>query len=929
MSKIHKISKHGQSIWYDNIRRAMLTSGDLEKLIESGVTGVTSNPTIFEKAIVGSSDYDADLRKLSKLNYDPKKIYETLVIEDVQKAADILRPTYDNTSAKDGYISLEVDPTLAEDRLGTLREARRLFEVVGRPNLMIKVPATPQGISALESLIAEGINVNATLIFSVQQYKAVVEAYISGLEKRMAAGLDVRQISSVASFFISRVDSMVDAALSKAGSPELKGRAAIANAAIAYAVFNEIFQSERWEKLRLLGAQVQRPLWASTGTKNIDYPDTLYVDSLIGMNTVNTVPPATLEAYLHHGRTDVSLTPDIDEAKLHLERLVKAGVQLDTIADALLEDGLTAFVNSFKTLLAGINEKLARLSTGWSHLSAKLGSYQQIVDEALQEMKRERVIERIWSHDHTVWKPEPNEIVNRLGWLDIANRMQDTLPRLNELKDTLRSSCYKQAVLLGMGGSSLAPEVFMKTFGVQEGYLELTILDSTDPAAIEEISGQLDYPHTLFIVSTKSGKTPETLSFFKYFYTKIVDQVDQGKAGEHFIAITDPGSQLEDIAIKYAFRDVFLNDPAIGGRYSALSFFGLVPAALIGVDLSELLDRAIEVACNCQACNCPIEGDNIGGQFGVIMGELAKVGRDKITFILSPQIASFGDWVEQLIAESTGKEGKGILPVVGEPIGDPSVYRNDRLFIHMSLNNDAAETEEVNALIEAGHPVVTLQLRDTYDIAQQFYLWEMATAIAGYRLGINPFDQPNVESAKILTRKKLQDYNVNGTLSDTTPEFSIGGLSVYGDVFLDDTQSPVISFLKTAEPGAYVSIQAYLQPTPKTDQLLNALRIAIRNHTKLATSLGYGPRFLHSTGQLHKGDAGKGLFIQLTNTINGDVIIPDEAGKKSGSVHFGTLKAAQVLGDFDALKNAGRKVIRLDLGKEIPSNLTRLIEEVQ
>jgi hypothetical protein len=247
----------------------------------------------------------------------------------------------------------------------------------------------------------------------------------------------------------------------------------------------------------------------------------------------------------------------------------------------------------------------------------------------------------------------------------------------------------------------------------------------------------------------------------------------------------------------------------------------------------------------------------------------------------------------------------------------------------MSLNNDAAETEEVNALIEAGHPVVTLQLRDTYDIAQQFYLWEMATAIAGYRLGINPFDQPNVESAKILTRKKLQDYSVNGTLSDTTPEFSIGSLSVYGDVFLDDTQSPVISFLKTAEPGAYVSIQAYLQPTPKTDQLLNALRIAIRNHTKLATSLGYGPRFLHSTGQLHKGDAGKGLFIQLTNTINGDVIIPDEAGKKSGSVHFGTLKAAQVLGDFDALKNAGRKVIRLDLGKEIPSNLTRLIEEVQ
>ncbi|MEL7644851.1 MAG: bifunctional transaldolase/phosoglucose isomerase [Anaerolineaceae bacterium] len=909
MSKIHEISKHGQSIWYDNIRRAIITSGELEKLIESGVTGVTSNPTIFEKAIVGSSDYDADLRRLTKLGYDPKKTYENLVVEDIQKAADILRPIYDDTSARDGYISLEVDPTLAEDRLGTLKEARRLFDLVGRPNLMIKVPATPQGISALESLIADGINVNATLIFSVQQYEAVAEAYIAGLEKRMEAGLDVRNISSVASFFVSRIDSMVDTVLSASGFPELSGRTAIANAKMAYAMFTEIFRGERWESLSSLGAMVQRPLWASTGTKNRAYPDTLYVDSLIGKDTVNTVPPATLEAYLDHGRTDESLTSAVDEAKQHLDRLAEAGVNLDAITDKLLEDGLTAFANSLKTLLAGIAEKQAQLKTSEPQLDAKLGGYQQIVNEALQEMKRDRIVERIWSHDHTVWKPEPTEIVNRLGWLDIANRMQESLPKLTELTDTLRKSGYKQAVLLGMGGSSLAPEVFRKTFGVKDGYLELSILDSTDPAAIEALSAQLDYPHTVFIVSTKSGTTPETLSFFKFFYTKLVSHVGNGKAGEHFIAITDPGSQLEELAARHSFREVFLNDPDIGGRYSALSYFGLVPAALIGADLNALLDRAIRVARN----SAP-EDDNLGGLLGVIMGELAKVGRDKITFILSPQIASFGDWVEQLIAESTGKDGKGILPVVGEPISEPAVYRNDRLFIQMRINGDTTLTETVNALIQAGHPVVSLGLEDAYDIAQQFFLWEMATAVAGYRLGINPFDQPNVESAKILTRRKLHDYEEKGTLPEPTPAFSIDELSFYGDVFSDAGQNPMDTFLKTAEPGAYVSIQAYLPATPEINQLLNALRVAIRKRTSLATTLGYGPRFLHSTGQLHKGDAGKGLFIQLTNTIDSDVIIPDIAGKESGKIHFGTLKTAQVLGDFDALKNAGRKVIRIDLG---------------
>lgn len=926
MSKIHELSKYGQSIWYDNIRRTMLTSGNLQRLIDLGVTGVTSNPTIFEKAIVGSSDYDEALKALTAQGYNTDLIYETLVLDDIRTAADILRPIYELSASKDGYISLEVRPTLAKDTQGTIEEARRLFAALGRPNAMIKVPATPQGISAIEVLISEGINVNVTLIFSLQQYEYVANAYILGLEKRVAAGKDIRKIASVASFFVSRVDGLADPALVKAGVPELQAKTAIANAKLAYKRFEEIFLGARWEKLVALGAQRQRPLWASTGTKNLAYPDTLYVDALIGPETINTVPPATLYAYLDHGKADLTLSIEVDKAQEHLAKLGSMGIDLDVITSKLLEDGLASFGKSFETLLAGIAEKRDKLRSGYFPISSNLGNYQQVVANALQEVKKDRIIDRIWAHDYTVWKPGPKEIANRLGWLDIANRMQDIMPRLTGLADAVRSQGYNQAVLLGMGGSSLAPEVFRKTFGVREGFLDLIVLDSTDPGAVLTLANQLNLARTLFIVSTKSGNTPETLSFFKYFYNLVASREGLDNAGEHFIAITDPGSKLVEIACRYAFRDTFLNDPNIGGRYSVLSYFGLVPAALIGVDLAKLLDRAVTAVCNCETCDCSLEGENQGVLIGVILGELAKSGRNKVTFIMSPEIESFGDWVEQLIAESTGKEGKGILPVVHEQVGNPTVYMNDRLFVHLRLAEDAKYDGLIEGLAEAGHPVVTLRLKDRYDLGQQFFLWEMATAVVGYRLAINPFDQPNVESAKILSRKMLMAYQTEGKLAE--PQFTLrkDGISVYGGLTGETPQRVLSDFLAQAQPGAYVAIQAYLQPTPETDAGLKALRTAIRDHTQMATSLGYGPRFLHSTGQLHKGDSGKGLFIQITAQMPDDAIIPDDAGEDSGKTSFGILKTAQVLGDYQALVEAGRTVIRFDLGANTHSNLTRLIE---
>jgi transaldolase/glucose-6-phosphate isomerase len=551
------------------------------------------------------------------------------------------------------------------------------------------------------------------------------------------------------------------------------------------------------------------------------------------------------------------------------------------------------------------------------HELAWLGATQTAVEAALEEVEESRIVARIWAHDYTVWKPEPAEITNRLGWLHIAGAMRKQVPRLEAFAESVCADGYTDVLLFGMGGSSLAPEVFSKVFvGQVANALSLAVLDTTDPGVVLGYAERLDPARTLFIVSTKSGGTVETLSGFKYFYNRTVAVVGADRAGEHFVAITDPGSSpagVASLAESCRFRTVFLNDPNIGGRYSALSFFGLVPAALVGVDLEMLLDRALTMACSCEPGKWPVPGDNDCAWLGVTLGELAKMGRDKVTFISSPRLANFGDWVEQLIAESTGKEGKGILPVVGEPVGSPTVYGHDRLFVYLRLDGDHPYDAAVQALEDAGHPVVRLRLRDLYDLGGQFFLWEMATAVAGYRLGINPFDQPNVEAAKVLARKMVAAYIANGTLPVDEPAPLTG--------------EALLGFLAQARPGDYIALQAYVQPTAETDVALLTLRARLRDRLKLATTVGYGPRFLHSTGQLHKGDAGNGLFIQFTADSHQDVPIPDEAGSPKSSMTFGVLKMAQALGDKQALLDAGRRVIRFHLGEDVVGGL-RLLADV-
>ncbi len=912
MNKYEKLSELGQSIWYDFIEREFVLNGELQKLINSGLRGMTSNPTIFEKAISTGKLYDADIESTIVKTTDPYSVYEAVALKDIAEAADLMLPVYEKTDGLDGYVSIEVNPDLAFEAKKTFDDAVRIFVELKRKNIMIKVPATNEGIEAVEELIAHGINVNVTLIFSIENYKKVAEAYISGLEKLLAAGGHLSKVASVASFFVSRLDSKLDPILQAKNADELLGTIAVANSKLSYKLYQEIFTSERWKELEKHGARAQRLLWASTGTKNPKYPDTLYIDELIGFNTVNTVPPATLNCFMDHGTVDVTLTKDVEKAEQQFNRLKELGINLTTITDELQEEGVKAFVNSFKGLLNTIGQKINNIMKSKME-NVKYFNIEQEIINTLPKYIDEKIAERVWEKDFTIWSDSPTEITNRLGWLTITEKSKSEIKNIELLAKELNAEGITGAVLLGMGGSSLAPEVFAKTFGIKEGYLNLSVLDSTHPESVEKYRSGLNFEHTVFIVSTKSGGTVETFSFMKYFYNETIKELGIDKAGKHFIAITDPGSGLESVAKELKFRKIFINDPNIGGRYSALSLFGMVPAGLIGVDLKTLLGRTESVIESSKLNNLEL---NTGLKIGGIMGKYSLMGKDKLTFILSEKVNNFGVWVEQLIAESTGKLGKGILPVDGEKVYDYDGYLNDRVFVYIHTKEENGNNEAVTKLINAGKPVIECVMTDVYDLAAEFYRWEIATAVSCVELKMNPFDQPNVESAKIVARFMVEEYKTKGSLPEITKYFSDESIEVYSETKITNTNKLLPEFFSSIDElkektglVPYLSIHAYINTTEKTDELLNALRNKITEKYKIATTLGYGPRFLHSTGQLHKGDAGNGLFIQFLDETGEKIDIPNNAGEDKSSISFGVLVRAQALGDRKALLDNGRKVL--------------------
>jgi transaldolase/glucose-6-phosphate isomerase len=869
MNPLQELSAAGQSPWLDFVRRTLITSGELERLIADGITGVTSNPSIFGKAIGGSTDYDDELARIANdgRDHDALEVFEDLAIVDIQMAADALRSLYDSTDGGDGFVSFEVEPRLARDTAGTIEAARRLWARIDRPNVLIKIPGTIEGLQAIEQAIADGINVNVTLLFAVDPYTGVAAAYQQGIERRVEAGQPVDRIASVASFFVSRVDSAVDARLP--GGSDLRGTAAIANAKLAYERFRGIFAGERWERLAAAGARVQRPLWASTSTKNPAYRDTIYVEELVAPDTVNTMPMNTVDAVRDRGHIRPNaIAEGLDEAKAQVQALASLGISLDDVTATLLEEGIVSFAEDFDALLQTIGKKLEQVRAGRERQRTTLSTMLVPVSERLQQMDRDRVVERIWRKDHTVWKDDPTEIANRLGWLTVSDLMHERIGELMAFADQATADGFETAVLLGMGGSSLAPEVFMRTFGAADGALELIVLDTTHPATIERVAGELELGTTLFIVASKSGGTTETLSHLAFFWDKVPN-------GTQFVAITDPGTSLETLARERGFRAVFVNPDDIGGRYSALSYFGLVPAALIGAPLHEVLDRAEEMQTASERTVPAAQSP--GATLGAMMGESAKAGRDKLTIALPEEIASFGSWVEQLIAESTGKEDVGVVPVVGEPLGAPDVYGQDRVFVAIGDHGGLDELENV------GHPVVRLLYDGREQIGGEFFRWEIATAIAGYVLGINPFDQPNVQEAKDATKAIL----ASGSVED--PGFDDLGV-----------------LLKQVGEGDYVAILAYLDRTSETEDAIERVRLAIRDHYRVATTTGFGPRFLHSTGQLHKGGANDGVFIQVVDAERSvDLPIPGQP------YSFGTLIDAQALGDLRSLRGRGRRVARV------------------
>lgn len=942
VNRVRALQRFGQSVWLDYLRHSLFTSGAFSRLIdEDGLRGVTSNPSIFEKAVAGGTDYLNALHEIElQGDASPMALYEALAIRDIRDAADLLRPVYDSAAGADGYVSLEVSPYLAHDTAGTIAEARRLWRAVDRANLMIKVPASNEGLPAIRQLTAEGINVNITLLFGLDRYEEVARAYIDGLAAYVQRGGDPGRVNSVASFFVSRIDTMVDQRIearlavetdsaTRAVLQGLLGRVAIANARLAYQRYLTLCRTPVWRDLAARGARPQRLLWASTSTKNPRYGDVRYVEELIGPDTVNTMTPATLDAFRDHGRVRHSVEHHLDDAHQTIDDLARAGISLLDVTNQLLEDGVGQFTGSFDTLLATVARgRQSEIRSIFDRQSSTLApEYESQVAAVVTDWQASGKTRRLWAGDAALWTGTTES--QWLGWLGVTDDQVAHLRPLQDLAREIAHSGVLHVVLLGMGGSSLGADVIRLTFGHLNGFPELHVLDSTDPGQIAAVEDALDLRRTLFVVSSKSGTTLEPDILLKYFLDRMQTIAGVRLAGGHFMAITDPGSALDGIAAREHFRQVFPGVPSIGGRYSVLSNFGRVPAALMGVDVARLLDSAELMVHSC-APSVPAR-ENPAVVLGATLGTLAAAGRDKVTLVMSPAIESLGAWLEQLIAESTGKCARGLIPIDREPLGVPDVYGGDRVFVYTRFESapDPAQESAIAALERAGFPIVRIGVGDIHDIGQEFFRWQMAIAVAGSVLGINPFDQPDVEASKVRARALTAEFERTGALPSHPPLFVESGIALFTDARNADALERSLqgdrslsgylrAHLNRLREGDYFALLAYLAMNAPHMQALQAMRQAVRNRTRRATCLGFGPRFLHSTGQAYKGGPNTGVFLQLTCDDARDIRVPGAA------CSFGVVKAAQAYGDFQVLTEGGRRALGVHLGADTQAGLKTL-----
>ena len=933
MNPLKELEQYGQAPWLDNLSRGLVRGGELARLVkDDGIKGVTSNPSIFEKAIGHSSEYDEEISTLLKSGVtDLGVIFNNLAFTDIRAACDALHSVYNATNKADGFVSMECNPYLANDTQATLVEARHLWNEIGRPNLMIKVPGTPAGLPAIQQLLSEGININITLLFSQEVYRKVAEAYIAGLEA-LPKDYYLSNVSSVASFFVSRIDSKIDGQLEaklktatgaeKARIESLLGKVAIANAKLAYRDYERLFSGPRWEALAKRGARPQRLLWASTGTKNKAYPDTLYLDTLIGDNTVNTIPPATVAAFRDHGKPQAdTIKQDLAGAERVMADLKAVGISLDEATDTLVKEGVELFADAADQLYGAIAGKCDHIYGSRMRVDYSLGSAQQAVDAEQKAWAKAGNIRRLWAKDKSLWTGADED--KWLGWLDAPAAGKKNLAAMESFAARVWQGNWSDVVLLGMGGSSLGAEVLRETLP-KNAAPRFHILDSTNPDEIATLDETIALATTLFIVASKSGSTLEPNIYKDYYFDRVASIVGKDKAGSRFIAITDPGSQLEKVAKADKFADIFAGEKSIGGRYSVLSNFGLVPAVAMGADVKRLVADAVMAEATCGALSPP--QTNPGVKLGITLGTLAKSGRDKVTIIASKGLASFGAWLEQLIAESTGKHGKGLIPFDAEPVGAARSYGNDRVFVALRLKGEDAQGALLTALSPLGHPVIQIEVDGPYQLGRLFYIFEIATAVVGAVIGINPFDQPDVEAAKVKARALM---DAGGAKETQKPLLSGATISVYADapnakaldgaVTLEDALK---AHFKRVKAGDYVALLAFIERNNAHTSTLDAMRATIRDATGAAACLGFGPRFLHSTGQDYKGGPNTGVFLQITSKHAHDIAVP---GK---DYSFGAVVDAQAAGDLAVLAERGRRVVRVHLHnvEDGLANLRRAIE---
>ncbi|MBS1644855.1 MAG: bifunctional transaldolase/phosoglucose isomerase [Bacteroidetes bacterium] len=940
MNKLVELLSFGQSYWLDNLSRAKIKSGELARRVATeGLRGITSNPSIFHKAITSGSDYDVQIKAEVALGKTAYQIYDALTVQDLKDACDLLRPVFEASACTDGFVSLEVSPYLARDTDTSISEAKRLHGLVNKENCLIKIPGTAEGVEAIEELLYQGININVTLLFGIPRYEEIARAYIRALQRRVKEGKPIEKIVSFASFFLSRIDVLVDSLLRSRIVPNYKatdapqlliGKAGLASARLAYQSFLKVFSGSEWEQLKSKGAKVQKPLWASTSNKDPFGYDLRYVETVIGVDTVNTIPDETIEDFADHGTlVKDTVLMDITAAEAVFPALKRWGIDIDFVSQQLEDEGIVKFNEAFDDLMVALEAKRAQLlSESFATQTISGASMAKKINSAYVAMDERLAGRRLFQKDAYLWEVDPDEVKmirENMGWVELPDISDEALKNMQAFSTQIKEEGYTSVVLLGMGGSSLCSEVARESFGSAPGYPQLLVLDNTDPAAILQVQGMLDLSKTLFIAASKSGGTQETISFFKYFY-RLSQEAGVQNVGQNFIAITDAGSPLVQLAEQYHFRCSFLNPPGIGGRYSVLSDFGMLPMALMGLDVRAMMDSALQMKKSCDG-QVPT-ASNPGLSLGAALGICQKFGKDKVTFVMSSSIGAFGYWVEQLLAESTGKEGQGLIPVNGESLVGPEFYSNDRLFVQMVLAGDDVSNDDIKlkALEQAGHPVVRIIIPNLLALGAEYYRWEVAVATSGIVMAINPFNQPNVEQSKQNTRDILKAWLNAGHFEQQVAFAETAGIKVFAGKRVAAAITPsttavsefLASFEALAKAGDYVAFLPYFLKTDSRHAILESWRNRLGEARKVATTLLTGPRYLHSTGQLHKGGPDSGLYIIITGTEAQSLAIPDE------DFGFGILHEAQSKGDFKSLDDKGRNVILINLGSDVDAGLAQL-----